>query len=115
MSHHIADRLDTDAASEQAHSKSVAQLIRVDRRGKARLTSALLEDILDSGALDRTAWAASPQEQLRVRSPLRVPATGQVLSQQAKCRRGERELQVRPGLALAHVKHAGVPIDGIQA
>ena len=94
MPHHITNRLDTDAASEQAHRKRVSKLIHVDRRRKARLASSLLEDLLHSGALDRAARAARTQEELRVRSPLLVTAVDQVLSQQAERRGGERKLQV---------------------
>src|SRR5579863_688098 len=95
MSHHIANRLDTDAASEQAHGKRVSQLIHVDRRRKARLASSLLEDVLHSSALDRTARAARTQKELGVCSPLLVTAVNQVLAQHAERRRGERKLQDR--------------------
>ena len=80
MSHDIANRLDADPASEQAHRKAVAQLIGVNRMRKTGLMSALLEEIFYSGALDRPARAACPQEELRMRCPLSITATGQVLS-----------------------------------
>jgi len=115
MPHHISDRLDADAAREQAKRKGVTQLVHMNRPGESRFPGALLEDVLNCGALDRTAWATRTQEELRVLRPLLVTVMAEVPSQQAQRWRSQWKLQVGPGLALADVENARIPIDGIQA
>ena len=85
MPHYISDRFDADAAREKAKCKGVTQLVHMNRPGKSRFPGALLEDVWNSGPLDRTAWTTRTQEELRVLGTLLVTIMGQVLSQKAQC------------------------------
>jgi hypothetical protein len=67
VTEYIPNRLDADAAPQQAHGECVAQGVRgVSSRVLTALLEALDEDLVDAGVLERTYGTAFPQEESRL-------------------------------------------------
>lgn len=109
----VANGLDADTASKQAHGEGMAQRIgRCPIQREAALHHPVAEDIDDAVMPQGLYRAANAQEQPR---QIAVgPGDLQVTTQQPNCPIGERQDEHGARLALLDSERAGLPIDGVE-